>query len=99
MTNGQLERRCLKLLLCEANYNSMCHFTCACQVPMKHRYFATFYSANYCIFPASIAMKNNCFHQTSYGEKVHQCMVSSFHCIEEWFFYILRCGKWVFVGT
>jgi len=27
-------------------------------------------------------MKNNCFHQTSYGEEDHQCMVSSFHCIE-----------------
>src|SRR6218665_1679436 len=39
--------------------------------------------ANYHIFPASIAMKNNCFYQTSYGEEVHQCMVSSFHCIEE----------------
>src|SRR6218665_1788244 len=31
--------------------------SCACQVPKKHRYFATFHSANYCIFPASIAMK------------------------------------------
>src|SRR6218665_1648454 len=57
--------------------------SCASQVPKKHRYFATFHSANYHIFPASIAMKNNCFYQTSYGEEVHQCMVSSFHCIEE----------------
>src|SRR6218665_546350 len=31
--------------------------------PKKHRYFATFHSANYCIFPVSIAMKNNCFNQ------------------------------------
>ena len=39
--------------------------SCDSQVPTKHRYFATFHSANYCIFPASIAMKNN-FHKTFY---------------------------------
>jgi len=43
-------------------------------------------------------MKYNCFHQTLYGEEDHQCMISSFHCIEEWFFDILRYGKWVSLG-
>src|SRR6218665_1023383 len=68
-------------------------------IPTKHRYFATFHSADYGIFPASIAMKNNCLHQTSYGEEDHQCMVSSFYCIEERFFDMLRYRKCVFVGT
>src|SRR6218665_2209709 len=71
-------RRCCSLVL----YCLSFRHSCASQVPTKHRYFATFNSSNYCIFPASSAMKNNCFHQTSYGEEVHQCMVSSFHCIE-----------------
>src|SRR6218665_392152 len=52
-------------------YDKKLAFLCF-QVPTKHRYFATFHSPNYCILPASIAMKNNCFNQTSYGEEEHQ---------------------------
>ena len=59
------------------------HF-CVSQVPTKHWYSATVHSANYCIFPASISMKNNW---------------STFHYIEEWVFDILRYGKLVLVGT
>ena len=36
--------------------------SCASQVPTKQRYSATFQSANFSIFPAPIAVKNNCFH-------------------------------------
>ena len=50
----------------------------ASQVQTKHPYSATVHSANYCIFPVSIAMKNDCFHQTSYREEDHHCMCQAY---------------------
>ena len=58
--------------------------SCACQVPMKHGYSANLQSANYCIFPTSIAMKNSCFHQISYGKEDHQCKVSTIQLPLHW---------------
>ena len=84
--------------MCNKEYHFFRH-SYASLVPTKHWYSATVHSANYCIFPASIAMKSNCLLKTSYGEEDHQCVVSSFHYIEEWFFDIFWYGKWVFVVT